>query len=116
MPWSVVVGYHHFRGPRDGGSKVLQNSGILSQLYMVSQPQRPQSEVTAMNEKKNFSPHMNQVKLLLYTWCFRSFMLCDQFILQTHTSVPSIMQSSSMMEWKTDTQDFAGSRSHKCIP
>jgi len=42
MLCSVVIGYQHIGGPEDGGSKVLQNTGILSQHYLASQPKRPQ--------------------------------------------------------------------------
>jgi len=39
--YSVLVGYQCFGGLAEGrGSKVLQNIGILSQHYMVSQPRR----------------------------------------------------------------------------
>jgi len=52
MLWSHAEGYQCFRGPcslhiqsEDGGSKILQNNGILlAQHYMASQPGRPQLE------------------------------------------------------------------------
>jgi hypothetical protein len=46
MLGSVRVGYQRFGGlscllVEDGGSTVLQNTGILTQYYMGSQPRRP---------------------------------------------------------------------------
>jgi len=48
MSCSVVIVYQHFRGTYclhlQGGTKFLQNNGILPQGYMASQPRRPQLE------------------------------------------------------------------------
>jgi len=44
-----VAGYHWLGGPwdvvgKDGGSMVLQNVGVLTHYFVVSQPRRPQHE------------------------------------------------------------------------
>jgi hypothetical protein len=57
---SVVIGYQHFRClchlhlfPQDGGSMDLWNVGVLPQLYITSQPRRPQSESSRLWKTKN---------------------------------------------------------------
>jgi len=42
MVCSVVLGYQHFRGPEDGDSMDLWNTGILPQQCMASWPRNPQ--------------------------------------------------------------------------
>jgi len=45
VPYSVVVGYQHFRGPcclPSSGWSDLWNVGILPQHYTAPQPRRPQ--------------------------------------------------------------------------
>jgi hypothetical protein len=56
MLCSGPVGYKRFGGPfclslsitEDADIKILQNDGILSQHYMVSQPRRPQLQLSLL--------------------------------------------------------------------
>jgi hypothetical protein len=50
MPYSLVDIYQHFRKPAtsvvridDGGSRLLQNTGTVSQHYMATYPRRQSS-------------------------------------------------------------------------